>query len=105
MARAPEDEKSDRILKALLEAGGEASVEDLAEATDLKNGVVLYRVNFMDGGHVRDTERVLETPLLDTHRADPDRWVAVRPRIVEFTEAGEEHVADLEDVVVAEGGA
>jgi hypothetical protein len=112
LTRAPNDDHTKRILKALLEAGGQATIADdapgvettLDDATGLGPGPISYRVSILSGEE-NDSPLVeeVETPLVETRRVDPDEWRPARPRLVTLTEAGEgraEVVADDVDVEV-----
>ena len=101
--RLPHDDHSKRILKALLEADGEVTLEDLAETTGLGRGPVAYRLAVMAGEKDTPTIDPPEEPLVEKGKEERvNGYPILRDTTAVLTEPGEERAEDVADDVDVE---
>ena len=88
------DRKARRLLTALADRDGEATIETLTEATGLTRGQVTYRAHTLGED--------AETPLLRKRKGERDPYEATAPRVLTLTDHGAEVEGrlDVEEVYV-----
>lgn len=88
------DRKARRLLTALADRDGEATIETLTEATGLTRGQVTYRAHTLGED--------AETPLLRKRKGERDPYEALSPRVLTLTDHGATVAGrlDVEEVYV-----